>query len=146
MKKPKTKRQRAFFKNIAEGMTKRQAAIKAGYSEKSANHSADQNAENCKDYWKEALDAAGATDALICQTITEGLKATKVVGYLQSVNKDEDGQLIKVKPDQCVSNEFVEVADYSTRAKFVDIALKLKAAYPATKVEITQPIRLAIDE
>ena len=124
MKKPKTKRQRAFFKNIAEGMTKRQAAIKAGYSEKSANHSADQNAENCKDYWKEALDAAGATDALICQTITEGLKATKVVGYLQ----------------------FVEVADYSTRAKFVDIALKLKAAYPATKVEITQPIRLAIDE
>ena len=34
-------------------MTDRQAAIKAGYSPKSAHHSAKANAENCQDYWIE---------------------------------------------------------------------------------------------
>lgn len=130
MKKPKTKKQKKFFANLGKGDTPAQAAKRAGYrpginpQEIISNHS---------DYWNEKLNAAGCTDDLICQTIVEGLKATKVVGYLQGVNADKDGQLHKVKPDLTVSNEFVEVADYPTRAKFVDIALKLKNAYPNDK-------------
>lgn len=132
MKRPKTKKQKAFFKNIANGDTKHQAAKKAGY--KCPGSSAKETIEKYQDYWNDLLNKANATDEFIAQTIYEGLKATKVVGYLQSVNKDQDGQMHKVKADMCVSNEFVEVADYPTRAKFVDIALRLKNAYPAAKM------------
>lgn len=135
-KEPKTVRQKKFFKNVSEGMTTRQAAIKAGYNEASAHVSASQNIKNYQDYWSKMLDKAGCSDEVICQTIAEGLKATKVIGYLHSVNKDQDGQMHKIKPDEVVANEFVEVPDYPTRAKFVDIALKLKNAYPANKHEV----------
>jgi len=133
VKKPRTPKQKKFFKNLADGMTNNQAAIKAGYK---LGINPQDIINNHKDYWDTLLNKAEVTDDFICQTIKEGMKATKVVGYLQSYKKDEDGKPEKVEPDQTVSNEFVEVADYSTRAKFVDIALKLKSAYPATKHEV----------
>lgn len=110
--KPKTSKQKKFFANIARGDTQHQAAIKAGY--KAPGASASQNIENYKDYWSELLNKAGATDEVLAQTISEGLKSIKPIG---------EGVLT--------------CADYAVRAKYVDIALKLKSAYPAEKREIS---------
>ena len=133
MKKPKTPKEKAFFKNLTDGMSLRQAAIKAGYSEKSAHTSAKVNVEKCQDYWTALCDKHGAKDEDIIIALGESLKATKVIGYLQNINKDKDGQMHKILPDECVSNEFVEVPDYPTRIKAADVLLKLKNAYPKDK-------------
>lgn len=133
MKKPRTKKQKEFFRELAKGETPRLAAIKAGYASSGAGHIAAENTKNYTEYWQKMLDEAGATDSFISQTIFEGLKAVRVVGYLQSRNKETNA---KIEPDECISNDYVEVADYQSRAKFTDIALKLKNAYPANKVEL----------
>lgn len=125
MKRPETKKQKAFFRNLVESDTPRQAAIKAGYNEATAHISAKSNIEHYHDYWSKLLNEAGATDEVLAQTVAEGLKANKVVGYLNN----------KVNDVEKVSDEFVEVPDYHIRAKYVDIALKLKNAYPAQKVQ-----------
>ena len=124
-KKPKTKKQKDFFKFLAEGHSPRQAAIKAGYAESSAGHMAEETTKNHKDYWDSKLEQAGVTDEVLATKLQEGLDASKVVGYLNN----------KVKGTEKVSDEFVEVADYHVRHKYLDTAFKLKGSYPAEKRE-----------
>jgi len=66
----------------------------------------------------EILDRQGLTDPVLSQIIIDGLKATRQAG--RGVNKKE-------------------IADYNVIAKYLDMALKLKAKYPAdrSKLELT---------
>lgn len=136
MKKPRTKKQKALLKNLANGDTMRQAAINAGYSPNSANHSAKETTENYREYVEKTLKEKGVTFEEIVERLKECLTAKKVVGYLNS----------RVQGVEKISDEFVEVPDYQVRIKAIDISLKLYNAYPATKVELTTPVRILIDE
>lgn len=65
----------------------------------------------------EVLDRMGLTDPIISQKLVDGLSATRKSGG------------------------FKEIPDQSTRVKFIDLILKLKASYPIdrAKLELTGP-------
>jgi len=64
---------------------------------------------------KELLNKHELSEEVLLIKLKEGLNATRVVGYLNN----------KVEGVQKVSDEFVEVPDYSTRHKYLVTALEL---------------------
>ena len=84
----------------------------------------------------ELMNLMGATDTYLQEKLNEGLKAKKVVSIIPIIPKK--GQ----ENDPCLpeanskSLEFVDVEDYPTRYKYLDMAYKLKGTYPAEKHEI----------
>ena len=132
--KPHTEKQKRFFDFLLTGVTQTKAAELAGYSPKSSGTMSSWNLDAFADYWADMLRLAGANDAKIAQTIADGLDATKVVGYLEKKNKEKDGKPKEAKPDKSVSDDFVDTPDFPSRAKFADMALKLRNAYPRESV------------
>jgi len=99
-----------YIQNKLEGMTKKDAAIKAGYSPNTAI-APGQKIESTEAYQR-ACDKY-LPDDLIYRKLVEGLDATKVV---------------IAQKDGVITDERV-YADYSTRHKYVDSALKIKGDY-----------------
>lgn len=105
-------------------MNKYNAARAAGYSETtSKSHTKDLDARVAM---PDVLDRAGLTDTFLAQKLTELICASKVVGYLHNYKKSDKGGTEKIAPDEVVSNEFIDVPDWSARAKGMELALKLK--------------------
>jgi len=127
VKKPKTRKQKEFLKNLATGDTTRQAAIKAGYAPSSANHAAKFVTDNYRAYVEKAMQDKGITFEFLMEQLHGCLNATKITGYLNN----------KVKGTEKVSDEFIETPDYYVRIKAIDISLKLQGAYPAEKRELS---------
>ena len=100
-------RERKFMKNLSLGMTQREAAIKAGYSKKSADSIASQKIKEIKvaGSFCEILDKHGVTDDAIASVISEGIKAKRHV---------------------MVGDDVKELPDWIARHKFSDSALKVK--------------------
>lgn len=140
--KPHTDKQKLYFEYLLTGITQTEAAIKAGYAPSCAGSLASHNLDVFSNYWSELLRIAGCNDAKIAKTISEGLDATKVVGYLQKNNNDKsdklskDGKVKEPRPEIEVSNDFVDVPDFTNRAKFAEIALKLRNAYPKEQLVV----------
>jgi len=93
-----TKRQVSYLENRAQGMTKRRAALVAGYSQ----HTADNAAVMIEDRagtriasanMKEAMAKAGLTSDILLQTLKAGLKAVKHLPQTQTAVVDYDARL-----------------------------------------------------
>ena len=124
MKKQKSfnARQQKYKKNIIDGMSKYNAAMAAGYSENTAlKHTKELDRRIAM---PDVMEQYGLTDKFLSKRLTELLLANKVVGYLHNYKRGEKGGAEKVEPDEAVSNEFIEVPDWTARAKGLELAGK----------------------
>ena len=117
-------RQLKYRRNRVLGMNKYNAARAAGYSETTAKTHTKELEIRCK--IADVLERQGLTDDVLIMKLSELLGATKVIGYLNQYIKAEKGGLEKLSPDKVVSNEFIDIPDWSARAKGLELALKLK--------------------
>ncbi len=95
----------------------------------------------------ELLDKMGVTDAYLNEKLNEGLDASKVISVVPippKKNKTGTGNL----PDANEKSvDFIDVADFNVRVKYLDMAYKLKGAYAPEKVEHSgqlEPLRVII--
>lgn len=114
-----TLRERKLIKGIISGKTKQQAALDAGFGSNLASSAqlAYQTLKkpSTREALLEAMEKAGIGDNALAQAMREGLKAKKAIAM-----RDD-------KP--------VMVDDHLSRAKFVDIAVKIRGDYASEKVE-----------
>ena len=81
----------------------------------------------------ELMEMMGTTDAYLNQKLNEGLEATKVVSVIPIKPKEAQPSTGDL-PDATSKNvEFIDVEDYPTRHKYLDMAYKLKDRYPTEK-------------
>jgi len=99
-------RARKYIKNKVSGMSDYQAAIKAGYKKGTAI-AAKQNIEKprVKEELYDLMDKKGLTNDKLLDVTSEGLEAQKIHG---------------------TGDNFVEIADYAVRHKYLETALRLK--------------------
>ncbi len=95
----------------------------------------------------ELLDKMGVTNAYLNDKLKEGLEASKVISVVPippKKNKTGTGDL----PDANEKSiDFIDVADFNVRVKYLDMAYKLKGAYAPEKVEHSgqlEPLRVII--
>ena len=84
----------------------------------------------------ELLDEIGLTDEYIFNGIKEGTQATKVVSVIPVKPKESQENNPELPDANSKNVEFIDVEDYPTRHKYIDMALKLKSKYPAEKREV----------
>jgi len=107
------------------GMNRYNAAKAAGYSESTAKGHTDRLEKSVK--IADVLERQGLTDRYLANKLLQLTEAQKVIGYLHNYKKADNGVIEKIKPDETVSNDFVEVPDWSAQAKGVELTLKLKS-------------------
>ena len=117
-------RQQLYKKYLLEGLEKGDAAVKAGFSKNTAlKHTAELDRRIGLD---KVLERNGLTDSFLVNKHKKLLEATKIIGYLHQYQRGENGGIEKIKPDEAVSNEFIEVPDYVALAKGLELAYRLK--------------------
>jgi len=104
-------------------MNKYNAAIAAGYSKNTAAHHGAELDERADIYG--TLERKGMTDKRMVDKHLQILEATKVVGYLHQYKNGENG-VEKCEPDEAVSNEFIDVPDYPTQLRALELGYRLK--------------------
>jgi len=85
---------------------------------------------------KEVLDRIGVTDTFLSQKLNEGLEAKKVVSIIPVKPKEVGPNSVNLPDANSSSIEFIDVEDYPTRQRYLDMAFKLKGDYPAEKHEV----------
>lgn len=100
------------------------AAIAAGYSESTAKSRTKDIEARVK--IADILERQGLTDNVLVNKLSQLLNASKVVGYLHNYKKSDKFGIEKISADEQVSNDFVDVPDWTARAKGLELALKLK--------------------
>lgn len=132
-----TVKQRKLVKGIAEGKTKRQAAIDAGYSPDSAGPLATETLRNpnVRDAFLTAMEKAGVTDEKLNQVMREGLEANRVVSarIVKSRPTNIDEELAEANQN---TDDFIEVPDHATRHKFLETAIDVKGAKAAKNINV----------
>ena len=78
-----------------------------------------------KKTFAEIMEKAGITDEKLAKKMDEGLESVKVIGYLHQYKQDKDGNTSKAKPEEAVSNEFIDTPDMPTRHKYLTTALTI---------------------
>lgn len=119
-----TAKQAKLVKGLAQGKTKTQAGIDAGYSEKSVGPIVNETLRNpnVQDALKDLMDRMGLGDEQLLQTLKEGLKADRVISAI--AGHEANGG----------TTDFIEVPDHFIRQKFLDTAFKLRGSYAAQKL------------
>jgi len=132
-----TMRERKFIAGLAAGKTQKQAAIDAGYSQKSADCLAYQTLQKAtvQTAFQKILEKQGITDEKLGEVLAEGLDATKVIAC-NVIAPNAEG----MKDANSMTKDFIDVPDFIARHKFLDTALKLKRHYPAEQVEVDTTI------
>lgn len=93
----------------------------------------------------ELLEMMGTTDAYLNQKLNEGLEATKVVSVIPMKPKEAQPNSPDL-PDATSKNvEFIDVEDYPTRHKYLDMAYKLKNRYPTEKKDIDLNVKGSLE-
>ncbi len=112
-----------YKKNRIAGMNQYNAAIAAGYSHSAARKACriEKQLGEMSDY----LQRAGLTDKRISEILMEAIEANKVVGYLHQYKKGASGSIQELAPDEAISNEFLEVPDWTIRLKAMELAVNL---------------------
>ncbi len=85
---------------------------------------------------KEVLDRIGVTDTFLSQKLNEGLGAKKVVSVIPVKPKKVGPNSVNLPDANSRSIEFIDVEDYPTRQRYLDMAFKLKGDYPPEKHEV----------
>jgi len=132
-----TVKERKLIKGIAEGKTKKQAAIDAKYSPRSAGSIASETLRkpDVRAALVEAMEKAGITDTRIVEVMNEGLRANRVISARVIHSRPssiEDGEQ---EADER-TDDFVEVPDHATRHKFLETVIDVKGAKAAKKLEV----------
>jgi hypothetical protein len=131
-------RERRLVKNIASGgfNTYKDAMIDAGYTESVASKLAYQvlGKPSVKNALQKALEKVGLSDDFIATGIKEGCEATKVISA-NVIVKGKSGD--EMKEADGMTKDFIDVEDYPTRLKALDMAIKLKGGYPKAEIELS---------
>jgi hypothetical protein len=84
----------------------------------------------------EIMETLGINDAYLMQKIKEGVEATKVVSVVPIPPKKNESSTADLPDANSKNVEFIDVEDYPTRHKYLDMILKLRNKYPAEKKDI----------
>ncbi len=120
-----TEKQRLWLTAYLETMNASEAARRAGYRCRTEHGFEVIGSENLKklEPWVEMrLDELGLSDAALKRKLIDGLDATKI---LTATFKGE-------------ITDRLEVIDWATRAKFLDLALRVKGMYQPEKLQVDQ--------
>ena len=115
--KPLSIKQKKYVKYIMKGMSRKQAALKAGYSENTAI-APGKNLEkpSVKEEMRKALIKAGLTTTKFAEHINEGMyEANKMMG---------------------AGDNYVEIPDYATRHRYLETGLRLSGLGNETNIDI----------
>lgn len=116
------------------------AMLEVGYAENTAI--APQNVTESKG-WIELMDQY-LPDEKLLEVHEQGLEAMKPIGALVLVRNDKNGKSEQVLKD---NEGMIEVPDHATRAKFLDMAYKVKGKTNSDpKVLIQQNFRTKSDD
>lgn len=131
----KTIKQRKWLKLYLECGNASEAAFKV-YNCKNRESAANIGWENVRKLdFSNLMEESGLTDAYLNKKLDEGLGATKQIGARKIVQGARVGHEIKVD-STTDTDDFIEVADYAIRHKYLETALKLKKRL-TDKVDIT---------
>ena len=137
-KTKRTLRERKFIKAYIENggnATKAYMDVKPDYKGKNARVLGHKWLTKVNISDDEIMEELGLTDTYLYEKIREGTEATKVVSVIP-VKPKEAQENNPDLPDATSKNvEFIDVEDYPTRHKYLDMMLKLKNKYPAEKHE-----------
>jgi len=84
----------------------------------------------------ELLDEMGMNDEQLHEKLHEGLDAKKVVSVIPVKPKEAQPNTTDLGNANSRSIEFIDVEDYPTRHKYLDMAYKLKGVYPSEKHDV----------
>ena len=119
-----TDKQALFLKAKAEnpGMTDREAAKRAGYTDATAKNPGKNIANRCKTEMQEALEDAGVTKELIAKKVREGTEAysKKFILVKDGIEKDKEG-----KSKSAHIAEKVTI-DWRSRKDYLDLSTKIR--------------------
>lgn len=135
------KRDRRLIRIILKNpeMPHNEAMIKAGFSEKTANHQAKRTVErSCiQTPIMKALEKSGINDEHLADKIKEGLECKKVISATV-IHKDKEGKTEQI-------DDFIEVPDNPTQHRYVETALKLKNSYPDPNIDISVTVPVQVN-
>jgi hypothetical protein len=126
-------RDRKLIKKLAAGKPKRKSAIEVGFPPKGAHVSVSRKLKDATfvDALDKALEKAGLSDDNLAKKHAELLHAQKTVSAVSG--KDAGAGTV----------DFVDVPDYQTQAKALDMAYKVKGKY-VEKHEQVGPLTVEI--
>jgi phage terminase small subunit len=140
-----TKRERLFIQYLCDPtvLTQKEAAIKAGYSVRSAEMLASDTLRKPKiqQAYCEILEAAGLSDPFIAQAHKDLVTATKVVSLAVNPKPNSENEAMDAGPG---TMDFVDVPDHMARAKGIDMYYRVRGRY-SDKVKIQVSLEDAID-
>ena len=93
----------------------------------------------------ELMEMMGTTDAYLNQKLNEGLEATKVVSVIPIKPKEAQPNSPDLPDANSKNVEFIDVEDYPTRHKYLDMAYKLKNKYPTEKKNIDLNVKGSLE-
>jgi hypothetical protein len=94
----------------------------------------------------EIMEELGMDDRYIMQKIKEGIEATKVVSVIPIKPKEAQENNPELPDANSKNVEFIDVEDYPTRHKYIDMLLKLKNKYPAEKKDVNLTGNITIEK
>ena len=143
--RPPTKRERLFFKYLNDPTikTQKEAAIKAGYSPRSAETIASINLrkEKFTQAYCETLAAAGLTEDFAAKVHVDLMTATKVVSLAVNPKSGSENEAKDAGPG---TMDFVEVPDHMARASGLDKYYRVRGMYN-DKMKLNISLEDAID-
>jgi hypothetical protein len=141
--KPKKKlsiREKRFIKALIKGEPPTTAMKTAGYTEYTANCKAGKKVRESKiqETLQELMIKNGLDDNQIMNSLTEGLKATKVISATIMAKNGEG-----MKDADSMSKDFIDVEDYAVRHKYLETELKLKG-HLTEKIDLSGSVSIEI--
>lgn len=94
----------------------------------------------------EIMEELGMDDSYIMRKIKEGIEATKVVSVIPIKPKEAQENNPELPDANSKNVEFIDVEDYPTRHKYIDMLLKLKNKYPAEKKDVNLTGNITIEK
>jgi len=135
----RTVREKKFIKAYIENngnATEAYLAISPNMKRKNAKEYGSRLLQNINLSDDEITEQLGLNDAYIYEKIKEGIEATKVVSVIPIPPKKNEASTADLPDANSKNIEFVDVEDYPTRHKYLDMILKLKNKYPTEKKNI----------
>lgn len=148
-KAKRTIREKKFVKAYIENggnATQAYLAINPDYEGKSAYELGSRMLRKVEITDEEIMEEIGLTDAYIYERIKEGTLATKVVSVIPIKPKEAQENNPELPDANSKNVEFIDVEDYPTRHKYIDMLLKLKNKYPAEKKDVNLTGNITIEK
>lgn len=137
-----TVKQRRLVKGIVEGKSKKEAAIEANYSRRSAGQNANEALAipKVKRAIEIALEKAGLTDNRVAEVLNEGLQANRVISAIV-IKKKGTAEMAEANEN---TNDFIEVPDHAVRHKYLETLVDLRGLKVLPKEEPIAPVQVNI--